>query len=402
MEFTYQAKDQAGQFFEGAIEAPSENIAVDLLHGKGYVVLSLKSTKKGIFSADLNRIFDRPNVKDIVAFTRQLSTLIEADMPLAEGLRTLAKQIEKAAFSKIIGNVADEVEGGSSLSAALAQYPKLFSPFYIKLVRSGEASGKLQDSLAYLADYLERTQAINSKIRGALTYPGFVIFAMIVVSLIMVVYVLPQLLSIFKEAGVSQLPITTRILIAVTNFINAHLTLIIVFIIGSIFFFWRYLSTEKGKIWFDGIKLAVPLFGKIFRNLYLARIAESLATLVKADISILDAIKITSDLVGNRNFQSILLDAEENVRGGGSISEVFGKYKEIPALMTSMVAIGEKTGKVEYMLGHVSKFFRTESENDIQNISQLIEPVLVFVLGIGVAILVSSILLPIYSLVGAV
>ena len=401
MEFSYQVKNQTGQFSEGTIEAPSENAAVDILHGRGYVVLSLQTTQQDFFSADLNQIFAKPNIKDVVVFTRQLATLIDADMPLAEGLRTLAKQLEKASFTKIISDVADEVEGGSSLSAALAQYPKLFSPFFIKLVRSGEASGKLHESLSYLAEYLERTQAINSKIRGALTYPAFVIFAMIVVAGIMVVYVLPQLLVIFKESGITNLPITTRLLIAITDLVNNNLTLLIVLVIGTGVSAWRYLATENGQIWSDDTKLKLPVFGKILRNLYLARIAESLSTLIKADISILDAIKITSDLVGNRNYQAILLDAEENVRGGGTISDVLARHAEMPVLLTSMVAIGEKTGKIEFMLEHVSKFFRSESENDIQNISQLIEPILVFVLGIGVAILVSSILLPIYSLVGA-
>lgn len=402
MEFTYQAKNQGGEYFEGAIEAPTEAVAVDLLHGKGYIVLSLTSAKKGLFSADLNNLFNKPNSKDVIMFTRQLATLVEADMPLAEGLRTLAKQIDKPGFAKIIADVSDEVEGGSQLSGALSQYPKLFSSFYIKLVRSGEASGKLQDSLTYLAGYLERSQAINSKIRGALTYPGFVVGAMIIVGFIMVVYVLPQLLAIFKDSGIKDLPITTRILMGVTDFVNGHLYLMLAIIILGGVLLWRFLSSEKGKVWSNDAELRVPIFGKILRNLFLARMSESLSTLIKAEISILDAIKITSDLVGNRNYQAILLEAEESVRGGGRMSDVLGKFTEIPALMTSMVAIGEKTGKIEYMLDHVSKFFKEESESDIDNIAQLIEPVLVFVLGIGVAILVSSVLLPIYNLVGAI
>jgi len=401
MEFSYQAKNQTGQFFEGVIEASTENMAVDLLHGKGYIVLSLRSTQKDLFSSDLNQIFAKPNNKDVVIFTRQLATLIDADMPLAEGLRTLSRQVDKPSFTKIVSEISEEVEGGSSLSGALSQYPKLFSPFYVKLVRSGEASGKLQESLSYLADYLERTQDINSKIRGALAYPLFVVGAMIVVSTIMVVYVLPQLLVIFKESGITDLPVTTRILISVTNFVNNNLYVILAVVIAGGIFIWRYVISEKGQVWANDIELKLPIFGKILRNLYLARISESLSTLIKADISILDAIKITSDLVGNRNYQNILLDAEENVRGGGTMSEIFARYKEVPALLTSMVAIGEKTGKIEFMLDHVSKFFRSESEGDIRNLSQLIEPVLVFVLGIGVAILVSSILLPIYNLVGA-
>lgn len=401
MEFTYQVKSQNGELFEGNLEAPDENVAVNLLHSRGYTVLSLQSASKDIFSTDINQYLNRTKGKDIVVFTRQLATLVDADMPLAEGLRTLAKQVEKPGLKKVVGEISDAVEGGSSLSAALSEYPKLFGSFYVKLVKSGELSGKLQDSLNYLADYLERTQAIISKIKGALAYPAFVISVMIVVSIIMVIYVLPQLLNIFKETGVTDLPITTRVLIAVTDFANRFSILIFGVLIGGGVGAWRYIRTPKGKIFFDGVKIKAPIFGKILRNLYLARISESLATLIKAGISILDAIKITSELIDNKNYQDILLEAEENVRGGGTISEAFAKYEDVPPLVTSMIAIGERTGKLDMMLGHVSKFYRTESENSVQNISQLIEPILVFILGIGVALLVSSVLLPIYSLIGS-
>jgi len=386
---------------DGKIEAPSENIAVETLQGKGYVVLSLHSAKGDLFSADLSQFFARASNKDVVIFTRQLATLIDAGMPLAEGLRTLAKQVTNTVFRKIISSVSDAVEGGSSLSGALAEYPDLFSSFYVKLVRSGELSGKLQDSLTYLADHLEHSQDINSKIRGALAYPAFVMFAMLVVTVIMAVYVLPNLLGIFKESGIKDLPLSTKLLIAFTDYFNRYLTVIIFMTIVGGVSFWRYVKTPGGRNWVDAIKIQVPVFGRILKNLYLARMAESLATLIKSDIAILDVIKITSDIAGNVVYQRILLDAEESVRGGGSMSEVFAQYREIPPLMTSMISIGERTGKLEFMLSHVSKFYRGESEADIQNISQLIEPVLVFVLGIGVAVLVSSILLPIYSLVGA-
>ncbi len=399
MQFSYKIKTQSGEILEGKIEAPNENTAVNTLQGKGYLILSINLLEGGIFSIDLNQYLQRPTNKDIVIFTRQLSTLIDADMPLAEGLRTLARQFEKPTLRKIISEISDAVEGGSSLSNALAAHPKLFSPFYIKLVQSGEISGKLHESLLYLADHLEESQEINSKIVGALAYPAFVVFALIVVGGIMVVYVLPQLLGIFKDVGLSSLPITTRMLIWVTNFVGNYLYYLITLVFGSIFFGWRYIKTPEGKAVLDNIKISMPVLGTVVRNLYLARISESLATLIKSGIPILDTLHITSDLVGNVNYQKILLDAEESVRGGGSISEVFGRYKEIPPLMSSMIAIGEKTGKLDFMLGHISKFYKSESDSTIDSIATLIEPILVLVLGVAVAILVSAILLPIYNLV---
>ena len=400
MEFGYKAKDQLGEILEGTIEAPDETAAVGILHSKGYVILSLILLKKDVFRSDITEILSRPNVKDVVVFTRQLSTLVDADMPISEGLRTLARQVEKPAFRKIIAEVSEAVEAGSSLSIALSKYPKLFSSFFIKLVQSGEISGKLHESLLYLAEYLERSRSINSKIRGALAYPIFVLFALVVVTLIMVVYVLPQLLAIFEEAGVEGLPLTTKILIWVTNFINTYLYFLILGMLVLAYSGWVWIRTPKGRAWLDNAKIKFPSLGVVIRNLYLARIAESLSTLIKAGIPILDGIRITSELVGNENYKKIMLDAEDNVRGGGTISDILIKHEEMPPLFTSMVAIGEKTGKLDFMLEHLSKFYKSESDTTIDSISQLIEPILVLVLGFGVAILVSSILLPIYNLVG--
>jgi len=399
MNFSYKIKAQNGEIIEGNIEAHDESVAVNTLQNKGYLILSIEQLEGDIFSIDLNKYLQKPNNKDIVIFTRQLSTLIDADMPLAEGLRTLARQFEKPTLRKIIAEISDDVEGGSALSAALASHPQYFSSFYIKLVQSGEVSGKLHEALLYLATHLERSQEINSKIKGALAYPAFVVFALIVVTGIMVVYVLPQLLAIFKDVGANDLPLTTRMLIWVTTFVNNYLYYLFTLIFGSLFLGWRYVKTSEGRVVFDNIKINMPALGTVVRNLYLARISESLSTLIKSGIPILDAIHITSDLVGNANYQKILLDAEESVRGGGNISDVFNGYKEIPPLMSSMVAIGEKTGKLDFMLEHISKFYKSESDTTIDNIATLIEPILVLVLGVAVAVLVSAILLPIYNLV---
>ena len=400
MDFKYKIRTQTGEILEGPVEASDENTAVKTLQLKGYTILSLNPVDTRLLSSDLSKYFFKPSNKDVVLFTRQLSTLIDADMPLAEGLRVLARQVEKPTFKKVVTEISESVENGQSLSASFAANPQLFSSFYVKLVQSGEVSGKLQESLLYLADYLERSQSINSKIRGALAYPIFVVFALFAVTSIMMVYVLPQLLSIFEDIGDVKLPITTKILIWITTFVNKYLIFLVTLLIALIASFWRYIGTISGKAWLDNLKITIPSLGVIVRNLYLARISESLSTLIKSGIPILDALHITSELVGNMNYKKILLDAEENVRGGGTISEAFSKYNEMPPLMTSMMTIGEKTGKLDFMLSHISKHYKSESENSIGSISQLIEPVLVLVLGVAVAILVSAILLPIYSLVG--
>lgn len=402
MEFLYQAKNQTGELSVGKIEAPSEDQAVAALHQKNLVVMSLEEVRKGVFDKDLLAFFNRPNRKDVVMFTRQLATLIDADVPLVEGLRTLIRQIDKESFRKVISEVASAIEGGASLSLALSEHSNIFGRFYISLVRAGEVSGKLQTTLLYLADYLERSAALNSKIRGALSYPAFVLFALVVVTAIMITTVLPQLLSIIKDAGVKDIPLTTRILMSVTDFFNRYIIIISILFFGSIASIIFYLKTPQGKENFDNMQIKMPQFGGVSRNLYLARIAETLSTLIKAGVPILEGINITADVVGNLIYRKILLEAKENVQGGGAISEVFERYPiEFPPIVSSMLSIGEKTGRTDFMLENIYKFYNTESETEIQNLSQLIEPILILLLGLGVGVLVSAILLPIYSLVGS-
>lgn len=401
MDFKYKAKTQPGELLDGIIDTSTEEEAVKILQTKGYVVVSIEPARKSLLDIDINQYLSRVKDKDIVIFTRQLATLMDADMPLAEGLRTLARQTDKPALAKILTEVSSSVEAGSSLSAALAQHPSLFSSFYIQLVRSGEMTGKMHDTLLYLADYMERSQAINSKIKGAMAYPAFILFAMLVVTGVITIYVFPQLLSIFKETNAADLPITTRFLIWFTDFLNAYIIQVLVGLVLLGVLSWRFIRTPRGRTMLDKIKIDFPGLGTIARKIYLARIAESLATLIKSGIPILDALRIAADLVGNENYRVIILKAEESVRGGGSISDVLNDYKEIPPLMSSMVAIGEKTGKIDFMLDHVAKFYKNESYETIQNISALIEPILVLVLGAGVAVLVSSVLLPIYGMVGS-
>lgn len=402
MEFIYRAKNQSGELIEGKIDAPTEDQAVNILQQKNLILLSLEAVQKSIFKTDILKFLIRPSQKDLVIFTRQMATLIDADVPLVEGLHTLAIQVEKESFRKVLASVAVSIEGGASLSVALSEHKKIFSQFYISLVKAGEVSGKLQTTLLYLADYLERSFALNSKIKGALSYPTFVLSALVLVTIILMTTVLPQLLSVIKDAGVKDLPLTTTILVAITSFVNRFIVLIILLLVGGVAGLLYYLKTPGGKSNFDSFKVKMPQFGRIARNFYLARIAETLSTLIKAGVPILEGITITSEVVGNDLYEDILLRAKASVQNGGNISEILQNYPLLfPPLVYSMLAIGEKTGRTDFMLDNIFKFYKAEAENDVQNLSQLIEPVLILLLGLGVGVLVSAVLLPIYSLVGA-
>ncbi len=400
VEFTYQAKNRQGLNIQGKIDAPSEDQAVSILHQKGLVILSFVEARRGLFDRDLKALISRPSKKDIVIFTRQLATLVDADVPLIEGLHTLGRQVQKESFSKVVTGIAAAIEGGASLSLAMAEHRQVFGAFYVSLVRAGEVSGKLQATLTYLADYLEKSAALTSKIKGALSYPIFILVAIFIVSLLVTTVVLPKLLIILKEAGAEDLPLTTRVLIGVTDFVNNYLILLLVVIIGAVVGFFRYLRTEAGRARWDSFKLQVPQFKTLIQNFYLARMTETLSTLIKAGVPILDGLNITAEVVGNTAYRNILLEAKTNVQGGGTISETLSRYQVFPPLVTSMLAIGEKTGRTDFMLDNIAKFYKTEAEDAIQNLTQLIEPVLLLVMGLGVGLLVSAVLLPIYSLVG--
>ncbi len=400
-EFIYKAQTKEGKIIEGKIDAGSENQAITTLHSRGLVVISVEPEARGLATKDIGQYFQRISNKDITVFTRQLATLVGAQVPLLESLKTMAKQTPKAHFAEVVGDVAREVEGGASLSQGLAQHPDVFSDFYVRLVQSGELTGKLSETLNQLAAFLEKSNSLVSKIKSALSYPIFLLVALIVVMFVMMTTVMPQLLNVLEESGIEDLPITTTIIVAITDFVNAYIIFILVGLVILIVGFIKWIQTPGGREWWDAFKINVPQFGSISRAFYMSRLAESLSTLVKVNIPILDALKTTSDLVGNVVYRDILLEAVENVRGGGNVSEVFAKYEEIPPLVPSMLAIGEKSGKTDFMLDNLSKFYNEEADNAIASLTQIIEPALILILGVAVGILVSAILLPIFSLVGA-
>lgn len=401
MQFLYEAKDKEGKLVSGSIEAPSEEAAVVELHQNGLLILGLTPAKKSLLTSDISSFLVKPNKKDIVVFTRQLSTIIAADIPLIEGLETIAVQTEKVSFAKVVRELAEAIRGGSSLSVAAANHPRLFSDFYISLVRAGEVAGRLEETLLYLADYLERSANLNSKIKGAMAYPIFIVATLLVVGIVMMTMVLPKLLAIVAESGVTDLPFITVVLMKITNFVNSYLAVILVFLVFLPWFLGQYIKSEAGRYKWDRLKINVPRLGVIAQNIYIARIAETLSTLIKAGVPILESLKITSEIAGNYIFRDILLEARENVRNGGSISAVLAKHAAFPRLVSSMLAIGEKTGKTDFMLNNIFKFYSSEADRDIQNLSQLIEPILILLLGVAAGILVAGILLPIFSLVGA-
>jgi type IV pilus assembly protein PilC len=405
--FQYIARTKEGKLESDIIEAPSLETAISVLQNQQLVITEIEPFKEaeGFTYEKLNQLvssyFRRIKTQEIVIFTKQLSVLIQAKVPLVQSLRVMAKQVENPYFSKIITEVADDVDAGMIFSRALSKYPKIFSNFFIQMIRSGEISGRLEETLAYLSDYISRQYLLNSKARGAMIYPAFIVATFIVVGVLMLVFVIPNITSILVESG-QQLPLVTRILIGTANFTKSWgwILLIILIIIG--YFIWY--SIRKSPEWryaFDSFKLRLPIFGELLKKIYLARFAETLSTLTSAGIAISQSLELTADVVGNSVYRQIILEANESVRKGSTISSVLARHSEVLPMVTQMISIGEQTGKLDTILKQVTLFFTDEVNRAFDNMVNLIEPVLIVVLGAGVGILVAAILLPIYNLVNA-
>lgn len=406
--FIYQARSQHGNLTQGVIESHNESEAVSILHENGLTILSLEPKNKGIFLEDVGAFLARPTKKDVVFFARQLATLIDADVPLVNALNTLASQATNPPFKKILTEVSDIVDAGSPLSESLAKHPKVFSNFFVSLVKSGETSGRLHDVFNHLADYLEKQAEIRSRVMGALIYPAVLLVAVVGIFIILffgfpplqLPPIIPQILLIVEEAGIEDLPFATRTLISINRLLTNFWYIWLGLVLGIGGWLWQYIKTPKGRVFYDKLKLEVPLLKKAIRGVYLARLSETLSTLVKAGVPILDSLEITSDVVGNKIYRDILKEAKDEVSRGMKISEVFSRHSDfIPSIITEMLIIGEKTGKTDFILEHISKFYSNEADSIIKNIPSLIEPIVILFFGGVVFIIVSGVLLPLFSII---
>ena len=399
MQFNYQARNKEGEVQIGMIEASGKEVAASLLQKFGlYVTLLEASEEKPIWARKI-KLFERISRKEIVLFSRQLSILFKSEVPLLEALRTLSKQL-KSPFREEIMKIAEEIEGGTRLSQALSQHPKIFSPFFVGMVKSGEASGKLSEALLYLADHLEREYQLNSKIKGAMIYPVFLFGVLFLVGLVMIFYVLPQMTQVLKESG-QELPLLTRFVIGFADFLRTKWYLIILPVILIVFFVSRYIKTKEGKKSLDKFSLKVPLLGSFLKMINLARFAENLSTLISGGLPIAQALEITAEVVGNTSYKEIILETREAVRRGETISSVLEKYPQIVSpLVTQMTIVGERTGQLDNALKNVVDFYQKEVDRGVDNFLGLIEPILIVFLGLVIGGFLAAVLLPLYNLGG--
>lgn len=395
--YSYKAKDRQSNTLVGAVEAPSESVAIDVLHEKNLIVLSLQERRRLSLLQFSIPFFNRVKLRDVVVFARQLAVMISASVPLVQALRILTKQTENVSLKIIVSEVADEVDGGAKLSASLARFPQVFNDFFVHMIRAGETSGRLDETLTYLADEEEKNYDLQSKIRGAMIYPIFILSGMVVMGVAMMIFVIPQLTKVLTEGG-AKLPIATRILIGVSGFMQLRWPYLLLILIAIIIGYRLYVRTPAGRFMVDNLKLRAPIIGSIYRRIAITRFAQSLSTLLQSGVPLTRALEIVADIVGNTVYRRLTQQAIKDVEDGNPLSTTFLKSAIVPAMLTQMMNVGEQTGRLDFVLKKLSEFYSREVENAVTGLVTLIEPLILIVLGIAVGGLVAAILLPIYSL----
>lgn len=400
MKFIFKAKNSEGLLKEGIVESDNRDAASLILQKNGLIPLSVREeTQVSAVMKELSRMWEGVSTKELVAFFRQLAVLIEAKVPVTSSLIAIAEETENSYFRIILKEVKDDVDDGMALSEAFAKHPNIFTMMMVNLIRAGEISGGLQRAINFVADSIEKDYHLTAKIRGALYYPAFILGAAAIVGFLVIVFIIPKITTILKDFA-GQLPWYTKAIIGTSDFLSAYwwVVILLFFVIGAAFYY--YIRTPDGKREWEAQILDIPVVGRIAQYVFLARLAENLGVLLNGGIPVVRSLTIVSTIIGNESFKRVVLEAAEEVKTGGNMSTVFSQSKEIPHLVSQMVRIGEESGTLSNILKSTASFYSQEVDGMTRNLTSLLEPALIVILGIGVGILVVGILLPIYNVVG--
>ena len=398
MKLNYQARTKKGEIRSGQVEASSREAAASLLQKHGLYVTFLEEFVPPLYARRV-KFFEKISQKDLVLFSRQLAIMFKSKVPLVESLSVLSLQTDNPDFKEKIMKLSEEVEGGTALSNALANFPEVFSSFYIAMIKSGEVSGKLTEVLNYLADHLEREYHLTAKTKGALLYPSLIVFVVLLVLLLMIFFVVPQLADVLtteKEA----LPWITMFVINFSAFVrNWGWVMLIVFVLFTVAFL-RYCQTDKGQKFFDRGLVKLPLIGSFLKMVNVARFAENLSTLISGGLPIAQALETVGDIVSNTAYKEVIFKTRDEVRKGVPISSILSRHPDLfPPVFIQMVLVGEKTGTLDSTLMNIVEFYQKEIDRIIDNVLSVLEPVLILILGLVVAGLMLSILMPLYRMI---
>ncbi len=393
--YAYVVKDKTGQTRQGSLEAASRKTLIEQLWKQEFVILSIKEKD----ARGSGFTIGQPSVKtqQLVIFSRQLATMVASGIPIIGSIEALMDQMEDRTFQKVLKRIRDEVEAGSSLSESLTKYPRVFSEFFLNLVKAGESSGRLDEILDRLANYLEKTEALRRKVQASLYYPAVVSFLAFSISVFLVIVVVPQFKDIFASLG-GNLPLPTLILLRTSDFLRQYLLLEAVALVLLITGFQVYIRTPRGRAWFDRLKLQLPIVGKLLRKVAIARFARTLATLVRSGVPILTAMEIVARTAGNKVIEEAVMAARTSVREGENIADPLSQSKAFPPMVTRMIAVGEKTGELEKMLTKVADFYESEVDAAVSGLTSLIEPIIIALLGLVIGAIVIALFMPILTI----
>jgi len=402
MKYFYQARSKEGKLESGTVEASSKEAAAVLLQKYNVFVTSLKETSPSIFRAENISFLNKVSKKDLAIFSRQLAVLLRSRVPVTQGLKSLAAQVKNPSFKEKVLKISQLIEEGNPLSEAFSAFPDVFNLFYVSLIKTGEASGRISESLYYLSDHLEREHDISSQITSALIYPIFVIAVLFAVIPMVIFFVMPRLVALLKET-VAKPPAFTVMMINFYAFLENYGWIILVAFAALVLFIIYYFTTKEGKKRYDELSLKMPLIGGFFKKIFLIRFAENISTLIGAGLSINSALKITRDTVGNSVYKNILTETEERVSEGEKISSVLAKYPDYaPPFVVQMIQVGEDTGTLDKNLLEIVNFYNKEVKRAIETFTALLEPILIIFLGVIVSLLAVSVIQPLYGALGTI
>lgn len=404
MLFNYKAIDASNVQREGTVEAPTIDAAISAVQKRGYTLVSIDEATKGDFFSTLQNLEFSflPSVtnKEIVILSRQVSTLFQAQVSPLRIFRLLSAEIDNKTLKHALNQIVEDLQAGNSISRSLSAHPDIFSSFYVNMVRAGEESGSLEKSFDFLADYLDRQYEVVSKARNALVYPAFVIAIFIAVMALMLTLVIPNIAKILTDSG-QELPIYTKIVIGLSNFAVDYIGLILILLTAGGIALWRFLKTDVGQRAFDEFIISVPYLGSLQRKLMLTRICDNLSTMLSSGVSIVQALEVTADVVDNLVYKEIIDLSLIEVKGGRSFADAISEYPEIPGVLSQMAKVGEETGSLATIMNTLSNFYRREVNNAVDTLIGLIEPAMIVLLGLGVGVLLASVLMPIYNMSSA-
>jgi len=391
------AKDTSGRTITGSIDAESQHTLIENLRKQDLIIISIIEEEPKVESKKVVVFGKKIKSEDLVVFSRQLATMVDSGIPLSQSVRVLAGQVENPKFKKILLSVNDDIETGLSLSEAFARHQKVFSPLYINMVKAGESSGNLDTILDRLASYLEKTQALNRKVRTALVYPLVVSSMAVAITTALILFVVPTFKNIFATLG-GTLPLPTQILIAISDTLKKYFFLIAGFLIAAYFLLNQFIHTEFGRFHFDRVLLRLPVFGVLFRKVAISKFSRTLSTLIKSGVPILTALDIVSKTTGNKIIEYAIESSGKNVREGEPFSAPLERSKLFPPMVIRMISVGEKTGELEKMLSKIADFYDEQVDATVAGLTAMLEPLIIAFLGLVIGFIVLAMFLPILKL----